>query len=184
METTHSRKVATLGGGCFWCTEEVFKNVQGVLSVESGYSGGHTENPTYKEVCSGKTDHAEVVQVTYDPGVISFREILEIFFGTHDPTTLNRQGADVGSQYRSIVLYHDEEQRKTTEEIIQQLEKEKTFAKHIVTEVKAFEVFYRAEIYHQDYYERNRRQPYCRLVITPKIEKLRKQFTEKLKHEN
>ena len=174
-------EVATLGGGCFWCSEAVFKNIEGVLMVEPGYSGGHTENPTYQQVCTGRTGHAEVVQITYDPEVISFKEILEIFFTTHDPTTLNRQGADVGTQYRSMVLYHDETQRKITEEFIEQLVEEKTFDKPIVTEVKALESFYKAEEYHLDYYERNREQPYCRLVISPKIEKLRKKFKEKLK---
>jgi peptide-methionine (S)-S-oxide reductase len=160
------QEVATLGGGCFWCTEAVFKSIKGVLKVISGYSGGKPEDATYGRVSSGRTGHAEVVQVTYDPKVITFREILEIFFATHDPTTLNRQGADVGPLYRSVVFYHNDPQRITTEEVIGELNGEKIWKNPIVTQVQPFEAFHRAEKYHMDYYERNRGQAYCRLVIS------------------
>ena len=172
---------ATLGGGCFWCTEAVFTQVKGVVKVVPGYSGGQTRNPTYQQVSTGKTGHAEVVQVTFDPSIITYREILEIFFATHDPTTLNRQGADVGTQYRSIILYHDNEQRRTAETLIAELEEENTYGSPIVTEVKPFEVFYEAEGYHHNYYEHHKRQPYCSIVIAPKISKLVKTYQDKLK---
>jgi len=172
---------ATLGGGCFWCTEAIFERVKGVVTAESGYSGGNTANPDYKQVTSGLTGHAEVVQITYDPEQVSYAELLEIFFKTHDPTTLNRQGADVGTQYRSIVLYHSEEQRIMAEKIIYALGEEEIWADPIVTTVEPFEFFYSAEGYHQEYYENNPNQGYCRVVINPKVEKLEKLFKEKLK---
>jgi peptide-methionine (S)-S-oxide reductase len=174
-------EVATFGGGCFWCTEAIFERVRGVINVESGYSGGHTVNPDYGMVSSGSTGHAEVVQVTFDPEVVSFLELLEIFFKTHDPTTLNRQGADVGTQYRSIVLYHTEQQRELTLRTIKLLDSEGIWKDPIVTAVEPFERFYPAEAYHQEYYENNPNQGYCRLVINPKLSKLEKIFKEKLK---
>ncbi len=180
-ETERRFEVATLGGGCFWCTEAVFKSIRGVIKVEPGYSGGRLEDATYKRVSTGRTSHAEVVQLTFDPEETSFGEILEIFFATHDPTSLNRQGADVGPQYRSIVFYHDEEQRRIAEETIERLDEEKIWRSPIVTQVERFETFYRAEEYHMDYYERNRGQPYCRLVIDPKIAKLHEKFRDRLK---
>ena len=180
-ETERVFEVATLGGGCFWCTEAVFKSIRGVIKVEPGYSGGRPEDATYGRVSTGRTGHAEVVQVTFDPSEISFGDILEIFFSTHDPTSLNRQGADIGPQYRSIVFYHDEVQRRVTEETIERLDEEKIWKSPIVTLIERFEAFYRAEEYHLDYYERNRGQPYCRLVIDPKIAKLREKFRDKLK---
>ena len=172
-------EVATIGGGCFWCTEAVFSDVRGVEKVESGYSGGSVPSPSYEDVCTGTTGHAEVIQVTFDPKVISFRDILEIFFATHDPTTLNRQGADVGTQYRSIILYHNDEQRKTAEDVIEESRKE--FSRPIVTELVPFKEFYKAEGYHQEYFENNPYQPYCRAVIAPKVAKFRKHFEDRLK---
>jgi peptide-methionine (S)-S-oxide reductase len=180
-ETVGNVEMATLGGGCFWCTEAVFKSIRGVIKVEPGYSGGLSEDDTYERVSTGRTGHAEVVQVTFDPEEISFGEILEIFFATHDPTSLNRQGEDVGPQYRSVVFYHDEEQRRIAEETIERLDEEKIWRRPIVTRVERYEAFYRAEGYHLDYYERNRGQPYCRLVIDPKIAKLRERFRDRLK---
>jgi peptide-methionine (S)-S-oxide reductase len=174
-------ETATLGGGCFWCTEAVFNSIEGVRKVEPGYSGGRPEDATYGSVSSGRTGHAEVVQLTFNPKVITFREILEIFFATHDPTTRNRQGADVGSQYRSVIFYHDDAQRRTAEEAIRELDGEKTWKDPIVTQVEPYEAFHRAEEYHMDYYERNRGQPYCRTVIDPKVLKLRERFRDKLK---
>ncbi|MEM0169455.1 MULTISPECIES: peptide-methionine (S)-S-oxide reductase MsrA [Metallosphaera] len=164
-------EMATLGGGCFWCTEAVFSRLNGVIKVVSGYAGGWLPNPTYEDVCSDRTGHAEVVQITFDPNVISYRTLLEVFFDIHDPTTKNRQGNDVGSQYRSIILYHNEEQRKIALEIIDELNKTKYHGK-IVTEVVPFKEFYPAEDYHQSFYDRNRNYPYCRVVIDPKIRKL------------
>jgi peptide-methionine (S)-S-oxide reductase len=174
-------EVATLGGGCFWCLEAVYEDLKGVEKVESGYSGGFVENPTYRQVCSETTGHAEVVQVTFDPEVVSFREILEVFFTIHDPTTLNRQGADVGTQYRSAIFYHDEEQRRVAEELISELEAEGLWPDPIVTEVTPFDRYYRAEDYHQEYYRNNSYQPYCQVVIAPKVAKFRKRYLEKLK---
>ena len=174
-------EVATLGGGCFWCLEAVYEGLRGVEKVESGYSGGPVPNPTYRQVCTGATGHAEVVQVTFDPEAVSFREILEIFFTIHDPTTLNRQGADVGPQYRSAVFYHDEEQRRVAGEVISELEAKGVWDDPIVTEVTPFEAFYVAEDYHQNYYRNNAYQPYCQVVIAPKVAKFRKQYLEKLK---
>ena len=171
----------TFGNGCFWCSEAIFERVKGVSTVVSGYSGGKVKNPGYKEVCSGLTGHAEVIQITYDPAEVSFVELLEIFFKTHDPTTLNRQGADVGTQYRSVVFYHTEEQKKETEEIISKLEEEGIWKDPIVTEVTGFDIFYPAEDYHQKYYENNTTQGYCRMVIQPKVEKFTKVFKDKLK---
>ena len=172
---------ATFGGGCFWCTEAVFKELRGVERVVSGYAGGQVANPSYEAVCSGSTGHAEVVQVTYDPSVVSYRELLEIFFATHDPTTVDRQGADAGPQYRSIVFYEDEAQRHDAETIIAELERGKVFEDAIVTKVEPLERFWPAEEYHQDYYARHGRQPYCQVVIAPKLAKLRKTYQEKLK---
>ena len=174
-------EIATFGGGCFWCTEAIFERVQGVHKVESGYSGGAVSNPDYKMVTSGTTGHAEVVQITFDPEVVSYLELLEIFFKTHDPTTLNRQGADVGTQYRSIVLYHSEQQLTLSQKVIQELDSEGIWKDPIVTTVEPFERFYSAEAYHQEYFENNPNQGYCRLVITPKVEKFEKIFKEKLK---
>ena len=175
-------ETATFGGGCFWCVEAIFERVNGVLEVVSGYSGGSVADPDYKQVTSGTTGHAEVVQIRYDPEVVSYLELLEVFFRTHDPTTLNRQGADVGTQYRSIVLYHSEEQFELAKEIIQELDSGDIWVDPIVTELKAFEKFYPAEAYHQEYFENNPNQGYCRLVIQPKVEKFEKIFKEKLKH--
>lgn len=176
-----SSTVATLGGGCFWCVEAVFEETKGVSKVESGYSGGFVANPTYRQVCSETTGHAEVVQVTFDPEVVSLREILGVFFATHDPTTLNRQGADVGTRYRSAVFYHDEEQERVAKELISEIEAEGVWDDSIVTEVVPFDVFYRAEDYHQGYFRSNARQPYCQVVIAPKVAKFRKQHLDKLR---
>ncbi|MDP9456844.1 MAG: peptide-methionine (S)-S-oxide reductase [Actinobacteria bacterium] len=174
-------EVATLGGGCFWCVEAVFEETKGVLKVESGYSGGFLPTPTYRQVCSETTGHAEVVQVTFDPEVLSYRDVLNVFFATHDPTTLNRQGADVGTRYRSAVFSHDEEQRRIAEEVISEIEAEGVWDDPIVTEVVSFEAFYRAEDYHQGYFRNNARQPYCQVVIAPKVAKFRKQHLDKLR---
>lgn len=174
-------EVATLGGGCFWCVEAVFEETKGVSKVESGYSGGFVPDPTYRQVCSETTGHAEVVQVTFDPEVISYRDVLNVFFATHDPTTLNRQGADVGTRYRSAVFYHDEEQRRISEEVISEIEAEGVWDDPIVTEVVPFDAFYRAEEYHQGYFRNNSRQPYCQVVIAPKVAKFRKQHLDKLR---
>jgi peptide-methionine (S)-S-oxide reductase len=181
--TTNSANLETitLGAGCFWCVEAVFQRIEGVVKVESGYSGGFKENPTYEEVCSETTGHAEVCQITYDKTKVSFESILEVFFGTHDPTTLNRQGNDVGTQYRSAIFYHTPEQKNIAEKVIQTLNQEKVFSKPIVTEVTEFKKFYVAEDYHQNYYNQNGSQSYCYFVIRPKIEKLQKVFKDKLK---
>ncbi len=172
---------ATFGGGCFWCTEAVYQELNGVYKVTSGYSGGRKENPTYEEITTGLTGHAEVIQIDFDPQQISFAELLEVFWKTHDPTTLNRQGADVGTQYRSVVFYHSDEQKQVTEEYKQKLDAAKAFSDPIVTEISPLKKFYAAEDYHQNYFAENSRQPYCRAVITPKVEKVRKLFTNKLK---
>ena len=174
-------EIATLGSGCFWCTEAIFESVKGVERVISGYSGGNVINPSYKEVCTGRTGHAEVVQVTFDPDSISYAEILEIFFHTHNPTTLNKQGNDVGTQYRSVIFYHSPEQKKIATEIKQKLDSEKIWDAPIVTEITAFKNFFPAEDYHQEYYQNNKSQPYCSYVITPKYEKFKKVFKEYLK---
>jgi peptide-methionine (S)-S-oxide reductase len=168
----------TLGAGCFWCTEAVFQRVKGVISVESGYSGGGIANPTYREVTSGLTGHAEVIQVVFDPEVVSLVRILEIFWRTHDPTTLNRQGADVGTQYRSAIFYHSDTQGELATKLKQELEKQAIWDKPVVTEITAFDAFYKAEDYHQDYYNQNPNQPYCQFVIVPKLEKFEKLFSD------
>lgn len=172
---------ATLGGGCFWCTEAVFLELNGVSNVKPGYSGGHVKNPTYKAVTSETTGHAEVVQITFNPEVVSFLEILEVFFATHDPTTLNRQGNDVGTQYRSAIFYHSEKQKQIALEVINQLDKESVFDNAIVTEVTRFDEFYIAEDYHINYFARNKNQPYCQFVVAPKVEKFKKVFKDKMK---
>ena len=181
MSADQSSESATLAGGCFWCLEAVYKDLRGVERVVSGYAGGDVPRPTYQQVCEGTTGHAEVVQITFDPHAVSFRELLEVFFTIHDPTTPNRQGADVGTQYRSIVLYHSPEQRETAEAVMAELAANRVWKAPIVTELKPFESFYPAEEYHQDYFERNPFQPYCRAVVAPKVAKFRKQFLEKLK---
>ena len=179
--TEAAREIATLAGGCFWCLEAVFDDMKGVESVESGYMGGKTANPTYEEVCSGQTGHAEVVQLTFDPSAVSFREILEVFFVIHDPTTLNRQGNDVGTQYRSAVFYHSLDQKFAAEQVIANLNSARIYDDPVVTEVAAASSFYLAEDYHQEYYRRNSGQPYCAYVVRPKVAKFRKHFLEKLK---
>ncbi len=181
METNQQTEVATLAGGCFWCLEAVFDDLRGVLSVESGYAGGQVANPTYREVCAGTTGHAEVVQITFDPQVVSFRELLEVFFTIHDPTTLNRQGADIGTQYRSAIFYHSPEQQELAQQVINELNAEGIWDAPIVTEVVPFEQFYVAEDYHQEYYANNQSQPYCRAVVAPKVAKFRQKFLGKLK---
>jgi peptide-methionine (S)-S-oxide reductase len=181
MDEQQNKEVATIGGGCFWCLEPIFKDLRGVEEVLVGYSGGTFPDPSYEQVCTGQTGHAEVVQVTFDSDLISFREILDVFFNIHDPTTPNRQGADVGPQYRSIILYHNEDQKETAQRMVKEMEREKTWDKPIVTEIVPFEAFYRAEEYHQDYFSKNPRQAYCRLVVAPKILKFRKQFGSKLR---
>ena len=177
----NDREVATLGGGCFWCTEAVFQDLRGVERVQSGYSGGHVPNPTYEEVCGKGTGHAEVVQVTFDPAVVTFRELLEVFFTVHDPTTPNRQGADVGPQYRSALFYHSPEQKAVAEEVIRDVNERQIWGAPVVTEVAEFTEFYPAESYHDDYFRRNPYQGYCQVVIAPKVSKFRKQYLEKLK---
>ncbi|PUZ21861.1 peptide-methionine (S)-S-oxide reductase [Chitinophaga parva] len=174
-------EVATFGGGCFWCTEAQLQQLQGVLKVESGFSGGTVPNPTYKEVCTGETGHAEVVQVTYDPTKITYAELLQAFWTSHDPTELNRQGNDVGTQYRSVIFYHNEEQRKEAEFYKQKLQESGAYDKPVVTEISPFKAFYKAEDYHQDYYANNGSQPYCMFVIRPKLEKFKKVFKDHLK---
>jgi peptide-methionine (S)-S-oxide reductase len=176
-----AEEVATLGGGCFWCLEAVFEQLRGVTTVESGYAGGSVVNPSYRQVCAGTTGHAEVVQVTFDPGVISYREILDVFFGVHDPTTRNRQGPDSGTQYRSAIFYHSPEQQRLADERIKELNAEGIWKAPIVTEVVPFETFYRAEDYHQGYFRANPEQGYCQAVVAPKVAKLRKTFAEKLR---
>jgi peptide-methionine (S)-S-oxide reductase len=177
----NDREIATLGGGCFWCTEAVFQDLRGVEKVQSGYSGGHVRNPTYEQVCGKGTGHAEVVQVTFDPSVVTFRELLEVFFTIHDPTTLNRQGADVGPQYRSAIFYHSPEQKAVAEEVIRAVDERKLWSAPVVTEVTEFTEFFPAESYHDDYFRRNPYQGYCQVVIEPKVSKFRKQYLEKLK---
>ncbi|MGQ1889796.1 peptide-methionine (S)-S-oxide reductase MsrA [Thermophagus sp. OGC60D27] len=176
-----AHEVATLGGGCFWCMEAIFDGVRGVEKVESGYCGGKVPNPTYKEVCSGLTGHAEVVRIHFNPEIISYAELLTIFFSVHDPTTLNRQGGDVGEQYRSVIFYHDDQQKNTAENMIADLENSKVFSDPIVTALTPEAPFYVAEDYHQDYYENNPSQSYCQVVINPKMKKFRERFKEKLK---
>ncbi len=181
MSEINKMEVATFGSGCFWCTEAVFEKLKGVESVVSGYTGGTTINPTYKEISSGKTGHAEVTQITFDPSIISFTELLEVFWQTHDPTTLNRQGNDVGTQYRSAIFYHNDTQKQLSEEYKKKMTEAEVFDDPITTEITKLDIYYPAEEYHQDYYEQNKSQPYCSFVITPKIEKLKKIFKDKLK---
>ena len=181
MDKRMGKEIATLGGGCFWCLEAVYDQLKGVEDVVSGYSGGHVTNPSYQQVCSGATGHAEVIQITFDSDAISFRDLLDVFFTIHDPTTLNRQGADVGTQYRSAIFYHSPEQRAAAEQVIAELNGAHLWDRPIVTEVTPFEVFYPAEDYHQEYYENNPEQGYCRVVIAPKVAKFRKHYFEKLK---
>jgi peptide-methionine (S)-S-oxide reductase len=177
----NKKEVATLGGGCFWCLEAVFQDLKGVESVVSGFSGGNIKNPAYREVVAGVTGHAEVVQITFNPEIISYSQLLIVFFSTHDPTTLNRQGADVGTQYRSVVFYHDEDQKSIAESIVSRLTDEKVFQNPIVTELSMAVPFYKAEDYHQNYFKNNPSQPYCQVVINPKLRKFRKEFESLLK---
>jgi peptide-methionine (S)-S-oxide reductase len=179
--SNETREVAVFGGGCFWCTEAVFDELKGVSSVISGYTGGATKNPTYEQVCSGSTGHAEAIQVEFDPSQISFRDLMTVFFATHDPTTLNRQGNDVGTQYRSAIFYADAEQKREAETFIKELNDTKAFGKPLVTMVEPLGEFYEAEDYHQKYYANNPYQPYCQYMIPPKLNKLHKQFSELLK---
>lgn len=174
-------EVATLAGGCFWCVEAVYASAKGVYKVESGYAGGHVKNPSYKEVCNGTTGHAEAVQISFNPNVITYAQLLEIFFAVHDPTTLNRQGPDTGTQYRSAIFYHTEEQKAVAEKAITAVNESNEWGAKAVTEVTAFTNFYKAEDYHQDYYALNGEQPYCRIMITPKMEKFKKRFAELVK---
>lgn len=181
MELQNELEVATFAGGCFWCTEAVFLELDGVTKVVSGYIGGKTVNPTYKEICNGDTGHAEAIEITFDPKKITFGELLEIFFATHDPTTLNRQGADVGTQYRSEIFFHNAVQKQISEDYIALMTSENTFGKPIVTKISTASIFYVAEDYHQNYYNQNKSQGYCSYVITPKIDKLKKVYQDKLK---
>jgi peptide-methionine (S)-S-oxide reductase len=181
QSTSHHKQDVTIGGGCFWCLEPLFDDLVGVEKVEVGYSGGSGKNPTYQEVCTGTTGYAEVVQITFDPQVISLGEILQIFFTVHDPTTLNRQGADVGTQYRSIVLYRDDEQKETAEQVVREIEAAKIWDAPIVTQIVQLQAFYKAEDYHQGYFEANPRAAYCQAVIAPKVVKFRKRFAVRLK---
>jgi peptide-methionine (S)-S-oxide reductase len=181
LKVAEGMEIATFAGGCFWCTEAVFLDIKGVEKVVSGYIGGLTKNPTYKEICTGTTGHAEAIQIRFNPAEVAYEDLLEIFFATHDPTSLNRQGADVGTQYRSEIFYHSEAQKTKAENYIQLLEKEKLYDKNIVTKVSSATTFYPAEDYHQDYYNQNAEQGYCQMVIAPKLEKLRKYYKSKLK---
>lgn len=178
-----STTMATLAGGCFWCLEAVFDRLQGVRSVVSGYAGGHVENPSYQAVCTGTTGHAEVVQIEFDPQQVSYRDLLGVFFAIHDPTTLNRQGADVGTQYRSVIFPHDAEQEATARQVIQELEGEQIWGRPIVTAIEPLQAFYPAEDYHQEYFARNPNQPYCQAVVAPKVAKFRQQYLDRLKRE-
>jgi len=174
-------ELATLGGGCFWCLEAVFLDLKGVVKVESGYSGGVVSNPTYRQVCNGTTGHAEVIQVSFDSKIISFKEILEVFLSIHDPTTMNQQGADIGTQYRSVIFYHNSQQQLVAKQVIDDFNKKKVWDDPIVTQVAPLQEFYKAEDYHQEYFLNNVDQPYCRFAVAPKVAKFRKQFIEKLK---
>jgi len=175
------REVATLGGGCFWCLDAVYRQLRGVVKVESGYAGGTKPNPTYRDVCSGQTGHAEVVQITFDPSLIAYRDLLDVFFTIHDPTTKDRQGGDIGSQYRSIILTHSDDQARVAREAVAEVEAEKLYDDPIVTEIEPLTTFYSAERYHQDYFADNARQPYCQAVIAPKVAKFRQKFLEKMR---
>ncbi len=181
VSNTPSKEIATLAGGCFWCLEAVYDQLKGVLDVVSGYSGGKRPNPSYEQVCSGATGHAEVVQITFDPQQIRYKELLQVFFTIHDPTTLNRQGADVGTQYRSAIFYHSAEQKTTAEEVMREIDAYGIWGRPIVTELSPFQAFYPAEEYHQEYFARNPYQGYCRAVIAPKVAKFRQQFLDRLK---
>lgn len=181
MTNNNKLKPATFGSGCFWCVEAIFQGVEGVEKVVSGYSGGHVKNPTYKEVCQGTTGHAEVCQLSYDPDIVSFEELLEIFWKTHDPTTLNRQGNDVGTQYRSVVFYHNDRQKALAKKYKKKLDESGAFKDPIVTEIKAYKKMYVADDYHQNYFNENGSQPYCSFVIQPKVDKFKKVFKDKLK---
>ena len=183
MSMNKSHEITTLGGGCFWCLEAVFSELRGVENVVSGYSGGTMPNPSYQQICTGATGHAEVVQITFDPDIISFKELLEIFFTIHDPTTLNRQGADVGTQYRSVIFYRTKEQERVAREVIKEFEVSKIWKSPIVTELVPFKVFHPAEEYHQEYFKRNPDQMYCSVVISPKLAKFRKRYFTKLRSE-
>lgn len=174
-------ETATLGAGCFWCVEAIYQRLEGVVKVESGYSGGSVKNPTYEQVCSGRTGHAEVIQVTFHSATLSYKELLEVFFKTHDPTTLNKQGADVGTQYRSAIFYHSPEQKQTAEQVKRETDAAKIWDDPIVTEIAPYSIFYKAEEYHQNYYNQNSYQPYCMMVINPKLSKFKKEFGSKLK---
>lgn len=178
---SQGKEVITLGGGCFWCTEAVFEQLKGVEKIESGYSGGTVPNPTYEQVCSGDTGHAEVSRITFDPKVISLKEVLEVFFTVHDPTTLNQQGNDVGTQYRSVIFYRNAEQKTVAKQVIKEIEAAKIWDGRIVTDVSPFKEFYKAEDYHQEYFRLHGQQPYCRVVIAPKVAKFREHFRDKLK---
>lgn len=181
MSSRNELEIATLAGGCFWCTEAVFRRLKGAKEVKPGYSGGHMENPSYEDVCTGSTGHAEAVQIMFDPQVVSFRQLLEVFFAVHDPTTLNRQGGDVGTQYRSVIFYHTPEQRETAREVIDELTKSGKFTSQIVTEVVPFRAFYRAEDYHLSYFDRNPDKPYCSVTIGPKVAAFEKRYGHLLK---
>ena len=181
MDSGEGMKTAVFGGGCFWCTEAVFQDLRGILSVMPGYAGGTVPNPTYQQVCTETTGHAEVVQLSYDPREVSFAELLGVFFSTHDPTTVDRQGNDVGSQYRSVIFYEDEEQRREAEQMIAQLERESVFGAPIVTQLEPLEAFYEAEGYHRNYFRNNPDQPYCSVIIAPKVAKFRQKYTDKLR---
>jgi peptide-methionine (S)-S-oxide reductase len=176
-----NQEVAVFGGGCFWCIEAVFDSLQGVKSVESGYAGGHVENPTYRQVCGGDTDHVEVVRITFDPDTISYRDLLDVFFTVHDPTTLNRQGGDMGTQYRSVIFYNSEEQRRQAQQAIEELNAAHAWPDRVVTAVEPAGKFFVAEDYHQEYFANNPSQPYCQMTIPPKLKKLRQKFAERLK---
>jgi len=182
-QTMDGLELATFGNGCFWCTEAIFQQLEGVTKVDSGYAGGKGKDPTYKEVCTGTTGHAEVIRIAFDPNIITYNELLEVFFSTHDPTTLNRQGADVGTQYRSAIFYHNDAQKVAAEKMIAALMVEKVFETKIVTEITPINNYFAAENYHQDYYNNNKNQGYCRAVINPKLEKFKKKFKSKLKKE-
>jgi peptide-methionine (S)-S-oxide reductase len=181
IHVPEGKSITTLGTGCFWCTEAIFQNLKGVATVASGFSGGHVENPSYQQVVTGTTGHAEVVQLVFDPSLISFPELLEVFWSSHDPTTLNRQGADVGPQYRSAIFYHTESQKEEAKKYLESLEKSKVFNDPIVTEITPFSNFYPAEDYHRNYFELNGNQPYCQFVIRPKVEKFKQAFADKLR---
>jgi peptide-methionine (S)-S-oxide reductase len=181
QSTNDSLEIATFGAGCFWCVEAVYQQVNGVVKVESGYAGGQIKNPSYKEVCSGRTGHAEVCQITFDPRIVNYNQLLEVFFGTHDPTTLNRQGGDVGTQYRSSIMYHNEAQKASAELAVQAANASGNWPDPIVTEVVPIDIFYRAEDYHMDYFNLHGEQPYCQMVVRPKVEKFKKTFSEYMK---